>query len=309
MIRDTDHPLNVSSITANGGSWTLSVDNTYYLTISKTIEIDGLKYKIIEFVLNESITIKALGHSTAPTATSFTIDSPIFKHGTAKMVNAEHGKIDARKEQKYPFIWLVEIQETQNKGDKNSRLDAVMPLNLMFFTDNDKKKWLIEDHYTNAIYPMLNEIEYFIAMLRTKRTYFNDDFDYTTTNHVNFGEYLLNKGNQTNIISDDISGVQLRIDLEFVKRKCTTDLDPICRSAKIFVNSEFLTTVKSGGTTNIEIIDLNGNPVEFDIIDGKIVIDNAPIETFDIYLNGYLMLSNVPVGDNIYLNSSLMLQL
>ena len=218
FIDDLNHLITVSSIVEDDTNlWTLEVDNTYYLTISSTIEIDSLNYKITAFVLNESITIKGVGHTTEPTAESFTIPSPTFKHGTPQMVNAEHSMIDNRQNQKYPFIWLVEVTSVDHYGRADSLLDSKLGLNLMFFTDNDKANWLIADHYVNAIYPMLNEIDFFIDKINNAENTFNSDFDYKTTNHVNFGDYFTNQGNKKSIISDDISGVQLQMDLEYIK--------------------------------------------------------------------------------------------
>ena len=291
LIAGLQRLITVSAIVDNGDdTWTLSVDLTYYLTISKTVTIDGLDYKITNFSLNTSLTIKGVRHTTTPTATSFDIDAPTFRHGSPKLVNSEHTK-EKIQNNKYPFIWLVEINNVTNNAEFSARVKSTMSVNLMFFTDNDKKNWLIEDHYTNAIYPMLNEINFFMKAIKKRRDLFGKEVDYTTTNHVNFGDYLLNKGNQQQIISDELSGVQLAMELPFVVDPCD-DVVIICKPVIILVNGVFLISAASGTTENILVVDSDRNPVNTVINSfGEVVVDCIPVadsflllETGDFFL-------------------------
>lgn len=256
LIADIQRVVEVTAIVDNGDdTYTLSTPFTYYLTISKKVTIDGLIYNIKNFELNVSLTLVGVGHTTVPTATSFEIDAPTFRHGTPKMVNAEHTKENIP-ENKYPWIWMVEINDITNEGDFSPLVRSTMDTNLFFFTENDRANWFIDDHYTNAIYPMLNEIEFFMSIIEDRTDLFGEEVSYITTNHVNFGDYLIDKGNETKIISDFLSGVQLKMSLPYVVEVCPDNLPVIvCKPAKLFTNGVFFTEILAGKQFDLPILD------------------------------------------------------
>ena len=77
---------------------------TYWLRPCKTITIDSVDYKIQSFVQNESLTVKG---DILPTASSFTITPPFYKHGTPMATNSELFQVDADIE--LPLVWLLAI--------------------------------------------------------------------------------------------------------------------------------------------------------------------------------------------------------
>lgn len=252
LINGLLHEVEITSIVDNGNStWTLSTCFTFYLTISKQVTIGGLVYKIVDFTLNQSLIVQGVNHTTAPTATSFTIASPKFRHGTPKMVNAEHTK-EKTENGKYPFIWLVEINTIDNDAAFSAVVTKTMATELMFLTDNDKPNWLINDHYINSIYPMLNEAEFIMKAIKARVDLFGEEVDYSTTNHPNFGEYLTNKGYTEQIISDNVSGVQLSMDLPFVAEICDDcQTVVVCKPATETFNGAAISSIPSGGNKNI----------------------------------------------------------
>lgn len=256
----------VTSITDNlDNTFTLTTSNTFYLNIGKKITINSVSYIITDFVLNESITVKPRTGTTAPNVTEFEIDPPTFRHGTPKAINNEHNK-----DNNYPFIWLVEFLDADYNDNFDARVKAVLDLNMLFLTDVNYEDWLVEDHYTNVIYPMANEVSFFIKTVKARQDLFGEIENHTVTNHVNFGEYIIDKGYENQIISDQLSGCQLKLSLPYVVDvcDCCTPIVSKCFPVSIYENDIFLEYVASGGrfdysTSVCEDITININGVEY----------------------------------------------
>lgn len=208
LIGSTAHTVTIDSIVDNGGnSYTIETCNTYYLNYGKKFTISTVEYTVTGIILNTSVTFTG---STIPTVDSFEIDPPTFVHGTPKMVNAEWQSV-------YPVIWLVEIHDTEYDERPQARIKATPNFNLLFLDETNKQDWTVGDHYENVIDTQLNEISFFIQTLKRRRDLFETELlSYQTTNHVNFGDYIVNKGYDKKILNDDLSGVQLNIKLPYV---------------------------------------------------------------------------------------------
>ena len=121
----------------------------------------------------------------------------------------------------WPYIWLVEISNTQGTLDPAAAVTLTPSFNLFFLDSNDKHNWSIQEHYDNDVYVMSNYINFFINILKSRRDiYDSDSITYTTTNHVNFGDYIVDEGNNTKILNDDVTGVQLQLDLPILIDSC-----------------------------------------------------------------------------------------
>lgn len=244
LISTTEHKLLISNVITNAdGSFTLYVNYTYYLNSQRSVIIDGITYRITDFALNESITVTG---SVIPTATEFTIDPPIFKHGTPKKVDGEIANTNTKS---YPFIWLLEFLDI-DYNDRFADAETVTPdLNLFFLTDTYYQNWDIDQHYTEAIHPMLNEIDFFIRTIKKRRDLFGELESHTITNHVNFGEYITNKGYDQEILNGQLSGCQLKISLPYVVDVCNTlPVVSICNPVSIYENEVFKEYVQAGGS-------------------------------------------------------------
>ena len=244
VITTTEHKLTISNVITNiDGTFTLYVDYTYYLNSQRSVIIDGVTYRIKSFNLNESITVTG---SIIPTATEFTIEPPVFKHGTPKKVD---GEISNTNTKSYPFIWLLEFLDI-DYNDRFEDTENVTPdLNLFFLTDTYYQNWDIDQHYTEAIHPMLNEIDFFIRTIKKRRDLFGELERHTVTNHVNFGEYITNKGYDQEILNGQLSGCQLKISLPYVVDVCNTmPVVSICNPVSIYENNVFKEYVQAGGS-------------------------------------------------------------
>lgn len=275
LIGSTLHRLNISLVVDNGnGTYTLDVDNTFYLTINRVIDINGNSYTVKGFVLNESITISG---TILPTVSFFDIDPPTFVHGTPQAVNGEH---DAKITEgtNYPFIWLLEFMESNYDDTDESSITATLDLNLFFLTDVNFEDFDIDKSQSYAIDPMSNEIDFFIRTLKARRDLFGKFDNHTITNHINFGTYIVDKGYKTQIITDHLSGCQLKLNLPYVIDICQGGAQPIsiCFPVSIYEDGIFKESIPSGGRFDYtsgagadatEIIeDTDGNTLYIDTI-------------------------------------------
>jgi len=338
LIEGTLHRVFITdgSIVDNGdNTWTFSTCNTFYLNIGKTVVIDSVSYKITDFTLNSSLTVRPITGTNPVTASQFDIDSPIFKHGSPQLISNEF-----LNENTYPFIWLVQINKISNDGSFDSLVNSTMETNLMFLMDSNKQDWLIDDHYINAIYPLLNEINFFMNIIQKRVDLFGEEIDWDTKDHVNFGDYLTDQGNKKQIITDEVSGVLLQLDLPYVVEICNPcDTLFVCKPVTITKNGIFEEEVPSGGTFNyntggvcldgtVIIEDENntvlhtvpvasGGSVTQEIVDSNVANSDfsygasifaegtlvLPDETYNIYVDGVLESSTTsPVLKNETIN-------
>jgi hypothetical protein len=247
LIEGTAHVVTVNNIVDNGdNTFTLSTPFTYYLKIKSPVTIDSVDYKVVSSVINKSLTLKPLKGTTPITATSFTIPSPTFIHGTPTSANNEYVRTKTN-----PFIWVVEFLEGDYDNNTDSLVKATFDFDIFFLTDVPKGDWLTVDHYENAIYPMKNEINFFLKILNDRTDLFADIESYKVINHVNFGNYVVNKGYDKKIIDANLSGSQLKISIPYLDIDCDCDcpLVPVVSCTPAIVKNTdltYLTTVESG---------------------------------------------------------------
>ena len=92
---------------------------------------------------------------------------------------------------------------------------------------------------------------------------------YNTTNHVNFGDYIVDKGNEEKILNDNVTGIQMQIEAPLIVQSCEDPfiVEPNCVPVQIFVNGVFDQNINSGGSYNCvtsgsEIYDIFLNGVD-----------------------------------------------
>ena len=264
LIDSTVHTVTIDNVIDNGdNTFKLLTTFTYYLKINSPITIDSVDYKVVSFVMNESLTLKPLKGTTPVTATDFVIPPPTFIHGTPTAANNEYIKTKDN-----PFIWVLEFLEADYDDKRDSTVKAIFDFDIFFLTDVPAGDWLVTDHYENAIYPMNNEIDFVLSIIKSRIDLFGDIDGHKVINHVNFGKYVINKGYDKKIIDANLSGSQLKIRLPYVISDCECGcpvLNPITCVPAIVKNTDltYLTTVESGGyleLPDIINIDSDGTP-------------------------------------------------
>ena len=247
VISTTAHTVNISSIVDNlDGTYTLLVDNTYYLHDASKITINSNDYRVKSFILNNTLVITG---TVLPVVSDFVLPSPLFIHGTPQKISGER---HVQNTKEYPFIWLLEFLEANYDDSYDSSITTTLDLNLFFLTDINFDNWDIDVHYTQSIDPMANEIDFIIKVIQKRRDLFGEITSHKVTNHVNFGEYITNKGNKTQILTDQVSGCSLKLSLPYVVDVCndSTVVVSKCLPVTITENSIFKEYVPSGGVFN-----------------------------------------------------------
>jgi len=245
VITTTAHTVNISSIVDNGNStYTLTVDNTYYLHAKQKITINSVIYTIDSFVLNTTL---ILSGASVPTVSTFVLDAPLVVHGTPQKVN---GEWQNRTDKQYPIIWILEFLKANYDDRYTSDINTTLDLNIFFLTDINYTDFDISQHQTNAIDPMANEIDFIIRVIKKRRDLFGEIESHTVTGHTNFGEYITNKGYDKQILTDQVSGCQLELSLPYVVDVCesATPIISICNPVSIYENGLFKEYVAAGGS-------------------------------------------------------------
>lgn len=257
VIEGDSHTITIDSVTSLGsGQYKLATENTLYLRTQKEVTIDSVDYIVVDFSINTYITVEAKdGSDTAVTADSFDINPPLFLWGNPKMVNAE---LEVRKRNKstqiYPYVWLVDIHNTQGTTNPSAAVKRTPNFTLLFLDSVNYRDWTIDDHYSQDVYPLNNYLDYFFEILESRRDLFEtDDISWTSVNVVNFGDYVVDKGMQERILSDNCTGISLQIDLPIIKNDCRAiDVNRSCPSASVSNSDDtYSATVASGSTLEL----------------------------------------------------------
>jgi hypothetical protein len=199
--------ININNVIDNGGgSYTLEVDCTWWLSIAQTYSIGGNDYKVTSFVINESITIQSVGIAVLPVVTSFDISAPEYIHGTLKMAQNE---VDGQTDKTIlcPFTYLFEAVTDRKNTDEESAIDREVDLRIFWLNSANTKDWLTNDHYTNVIDPMQQMVDLFIDKIKDSKL-FTDEMRYDCLPLINVSE----NGLQVKSIFDcNLSGIELRL--------------------------------------------------------------------------------------------------
>lgn len=197
----------ILSSTNDGTNTTIIVEKTFHARKNMKIIVDDLEYTIVSVVNNESI--EFLGTPSNPI--SYTVPNPFYFHGTPLMTNNHINR--AQDSQKVPMAYLYEIlRETEKNIYSSIKRESEIRL---FFLDNANfDEWQTDDHYSKRLIGLNNFVNEFITQARKSVCcFYLDETEFTRINHVNWGVYVNNKGNEKRIFDDDLTGVELSFTL------------------------------------------------------------------------------------------------
>lgn len=215
LLDDFSLEGNISSVVNNlDGTYTFSTCDTYHVMQGSYIEINGDDYlvKSVDTDIN-TITIYS---NIAITSDTFLTQKPYFFHGTPiDTTNVLSTILDSS--QKYPMIYLLEIIKDKFIADKSSIIDRESNLNIFFLAEANFQDWDVDQHYSDAIIPMMNLCSNFIDYLK-KHPDIGTISDFEVIYHAKFGMQLKEaSGHVKNLFNDNTSGVQLRVTLPIKK--------------------------------------------------------------------------------------------
>ena len=207
IVQSMDSDFIISDVVNNGdGTFTLATDCTWWTTPEQTYEIGGNKYIITEFLINEWIKVKPVGHAVVPVPTTFVVAAPSYLHGTLKMAGNE---VDAETDKTVfcPFIYLFEIITENKNNDEESMIDRDVELRLFFLNSVNSGDWLTDDHYTYFVAPMQQMVNLFYDKIRNSKL-FIDNARHNDTTLINVSE---NGTQEKSVFDCNLSGIESRM--------------------------------------------------------------------------------------------------
>ena len=200
------------------GLQTIKVCETSHLRPGSIITIGIIEYEVVSIV-GTLITLK--GGSTITTSGTFAFPEVFFFHGTPIMVGSELNNI-RDSEAKTPFIYLYEVLEDEFIEEVGSSIERNSNLRLFFLDQANFKDWDTEHHYSEAIVPMNKLSAEFIHFLKT-----NGNIglfpNFSLIYHANFTIKYTTNGHETRLFNDELSGVELKINLPIKKSFVCSD--------------------------------------------------------------------------------------
>jgi hypothetical protein len=197
-----------------------SVNNVLFVCKTLHIRKDSIvkdsldkEFRVVDFENNKSIKIQALGSYTFFGFVVFA-PKPFFLQGKWISANNEYLLMSNDTRKKTPLIWLVRGYKERHNGLMSSVKLEVEPI-IFFLDEADFDNWTNEQHDKEAINPMYNLAELFVKkvekMSKIKTLEYFDIVD-----EPRFGvKYSNEKGNSKRILSDDLSGVSLKIPIKY----------------------------------------------------------------------------------------------
>lgn len=278
VVEAVVHEITVDSIVIDGVYSTVYTCNTLYLNIGKRITIGATKYKVTEFVINESFTLKAVkGTSTIdPALTSITIPNPIFYDGTPRRIQAENLNDKKVPDYQSPIICLVSLVRIKPPEDKFTSYvtSTIEGANIFFLDDCDYADWNQEDHRINIWQPMENELNHIFRALEARTDIFDRNIQKPERIfHSNFGTYLTNKGYENTIFTGAWSGVQAIFDIPYVIEPCECDEVIICAPSRFLLDGVTVETLTAGSDLNVLVKNQLGNTPEYSYDDETNILE------------------------------------
>ena len=210
LVDTMDLSIKVNEIDVND----LKVCNTLHVRIGSIVkDVQGQDYRVTAFLNNKSITVDPLGNYVF-TGDFVFAPKPVFLQGKWISANNEYLNMDSDTRKKTPLIWLVRGYNEKHNGKGFSVKLEVEPL-IFFLDEADFDNWLNDDHDKEAINPMYNLAVRFVETLQNNPQFKTLD-NWTIQDEPRFGVKIsTDKGNSKRILSDDLSGVGLRLPIKY----------------------------------------------------------------------------------------------
>lgn len=208
---------------------TFDTCKTYWAFPQYKIFIDGVKYEVIDFEINKSITVKGL---VPVNKTEMNISAPHFFHGTPMQATVSLGSIKDWNN-KLPFVYIIEPMTEERFLKPNRNLDRRSDLNMLFMVLGELSK-SVESQHDSAIKPTDNMVFEWEKKIMIDPNI--EELDRAKSkNRVNYGVWVRKlsqpkKAKQDNVmklLDEAISGIEYSITIPFKKRVC--DLDALCK--------------------------------------------------------------------------------
>lgn len=216
IIKDLVANMDLTTkVTVNGNR--LETCNTLHVRNQSIItDAEGKEFKVTDFEFNSFVEVSPLTSGDVWAGDVMTAPKPTFLQGKWMSANNEYLQMSNRTADKTPLIWLVRGYREEHGGKMDSIKLEVEPL-IYFLDQADFARWTNDEHDSEAINPMYNLARLFVDTVE-KEPKIRPLERYTIEDEPRFGVKITSdKGNSKRIISDDLSGVGLRIPLKITK--------------------------------------------------------------------------------------------
>jgi hypothetical protein len=204
-----------------------NLDGTFTITVCNTLNIrekSPFKIEAVDYVATSVDT--SLKTITYPSLIAPIIGDkiyasvPFYFHGTPIATGNEIQRI-LETANKLPMIYLLEIITDEFDRDPESSIERTSTVSLFFLDEANFADWDTDQHYSEAIIPMMNYAISFIDYL-DESSNIGVLGNVSLTYHAKFGLNIrTNSGHIQNLFPENLSGVQVRITLPILKNlKC-----------------------------------------------------------------------------------------
>jgi len=204
-----DLSQSITSITNEAdGTSLVYAKKTWWAIENGYATIGGNRHLIKEISRNNYLRVVG-----SPVGTSYSLDVPFYTHGTINQTDVERQLLRNDSQQVTPMIYLYEpINERYNNSSNPIEREAELRIAVL---SDYKLDQFTEDIYQYAISAMRELTEYFLmVVLKQVRDVDVFNIEYDIRNYAKHGVVIEN-GSEKNIFSENLSGVELNLNLKF----------------------------------------------------------------------------------------------
>lgn len=201
--------------TPSTDEYVVVVDSLGNLIVENFIYIGSTLYQIRSIDSDTpSFTVKS---KTLPVGTEYKTGAPYYLHGRFIAIDSQLNQIQ-NGYAKYPLIYLAENFTSTFDENPINNVGETAQCSFFFMNPAKYEDWLTVDHYENVIKSMKVLAKEFIALLKANsfiqyNEFSNEDF----IRHPKWGLTIEGKGSPKNLFSDNLSGVEVRMNVPVLK--------------------------------------------------------------------------------------------
>lgn len=216
IFANIDLTVKVNEVVATGVTNVVTLCNNKWIRVGQYLtDADSRLWLITSIASNGDVSVtKPSGAIDLIKRQTLTIKAPKFLFGTHTSANNEYTLRGQDNRVKLPLVWLVESISESEYGIRQSK-ERDSQIRLYFLDDNDPSQYLNEDFRLNVVSPMIALKDEIIRVIQNNLLFDVLD-DWRTRPVTRFGNEN-EKGVFENILSDNLSGVELVITLPIFK--------------------------------------------------------------------------------------------
>lgn len=221
------YTIEFASASDNGdGTYTLTeICDFHHIQPLDDVIIDDNPYIVTDY--DEDARTLSLSGTESISVTSFTINGPLFIHGTPIEENNELNKIQDQSI-KSKLIYLMEPYDTIDDYPLDSAIDRRCKFTLCFLANADMNNNLTDDFYHKAIRAMKNLMEDVLDKLDDSNLFSPAKRSDSPRFYPRFGINIKDSGTKKLYFSENLSGLAIDILLEIDKdESCSCEPDPV----------------------------------------------------------------------------------